>query len=208
MVCFELSFGVLCGGAIAFAGQTFRLLRKSFERVFELPRDLAHTFGDCGLRKQLGACVFDLRFGRRRACEFLCVRLFGCAQLGGATIRFLTQPRIFRFVPPGTQAYVANTRLTRDAKSFQPGAPEGTVAQADTSQMGTIGPDGTVVVPLTVKGGPQPADASPRPASPSRSPCTMCSSPPQRSPAPWLHSMTCYWSACSFPRLRAPMLWR
>ena len=78
-----------------------------------------------------------------------------------ARLTQLAQPRIFRFVPQGTQAYVPGSRLTRDAKTFQPGAPEGSVAQADTSQMGTIGPDGTVVVPLTVKGGPQPADASP-----------------------------------------------
>jgi hypothetical protein len=78
-----------------------------------------------------------------------------------ARLTQLAQPRIYKFVPGGSQAYVANTRLTRDAKSFQSGPPEGTVAQADTSQMGTIGPDGTVVVPLTVKGGPQPADGSP-----------------------------------------------
>ena len=60
---------------------------------------------------------------------------------------------------PGVRARIR--RLTRDAKDFQPGAPEGSVAQADISETGTIGPDGSVVVPFTVKGGPQPADGSP-----------------------------------------------
>ena len=73
----------------------------------------------------------------------------------------LAAPKIYRFVPGGTQAYVPDLRLTRDAKDFQPGAPEGSVAQSDVSQAGTIGPDGNVVVPFTVKSGPQPADGSP-----------------------------------------------
>jgi hypothetical protein len=73
----------------------------------------------------------------------------------------LAQPSIYRFVPAGTQAYVPGVRLKRDAKDFQAGAPEGSVAQADVSDTGTLGPDGTVVVPFTVKRGPQPADGSP-----------------------------------------------
>jgi hypothetical protein len=73
----------------------------------------------------------------------------------------LAQPRIYRFIPQGTQAYVPDLRLTRDAKDFQPGAPEGSVAQADTTQNGTVGTDGNVTVPFTVKSGPQPADGSP-----------------------------------------------
>jgi hypothetical protein len=73
----------------------------------------------------------------------------------------LVSPRIYRFVPGGTQAYVPDLRLTRDAKDFQPGAPEGSVAQADTTQNGAVGTDGNVTVPFTVKGGPQPADGSP-----------------------------------------------
>ncbi len=78
-----------------------------------------------------------------------------------ARLAELAKPRIYRFVPAGSQAYVPNTRLTRDAKSFQEGAPAGSVAQTDLSDTGTIGPDGTVVVPFAVKGGPQPADGSP-----------------------------------------------
>src|SRR5262249_47971960 len=50
----------------------------------------------------------------------------------------LAQPRIYRYVPAGTQAYVPDLRLTRDAKDFQAGAPEGSVAQADLSDTGVV----------------------------------------------------------------------
>lgn len=73
----------------------------------------------------------------------------------------LAQPQIYRFVPAGTNAYVPDLRLTRDAKDYQTGPPDGSVAQANIDADGFYGPDGNVTVPFTVKGGPQPADGSP-----------------------------------------------
>src|SRR5215204_1389440 len=52
---FELSFGVLARGAIAFAREALGLLRQAFERRFKLAGNLANSLGDGRLRKQIGA---------------------------------------------------------------------------------------------------------------------------------------------------------
>jgi hypothetical protein len=52
---FELSFGVLARGAIAFAREALGLLRQAFERRFKLPGNLANSLSDGRLREQIGA---------------------------------------------------------------------------------------------------------------------------------------------------------
>ena len=74
----------------------------------------------------------------------------------------LAQPRIYRFVPGGTQAYVAErSPHARGQELPARRAARARSPRPTSAQTGTIGPDGTVVVPFTVKGGPQPADGSP-----------------------------------------------
>jgi hypothetical protein len=66
-----------------------------------------------------------------------------------------------RFSPPGPVAYVANKRLSREEKSFQPAPPPGTVAQTPTD--GTAVPDtnGQAAFGFDVKRGPQPPGGTP-----------------------------------------------
>ncbi len=78
-----------------------------------------------------------------------------------ARLAQLSQPRIYRFVPAAARPTSPISASRARRRTSRPGAPEGSVAQTDLSETGTIGGDGTVVVPFTVKGGPQPADGSP-----------------------------------------------
>ncbi len=93
--CFQLSLGVLARGAIAFTRQAIRLLRQAFERGFELPRDLAHSFRDGRLREQFRASAFDLNLGSIRFRELFGVRIFSRAQQQRALVCFLAQLRVF-----------------------------------------------------------------------------------------------------------------
>ena len=71
---------MLAGSAFAFARQTFSLLRQTLQRAFELSRNLAHSFGDGGLREQISARAFNFNFSSVGAGKFPGVRLFSSPQ--------------------------------------------------------------------------------------------------------------------------------
>src|SRR5262249_29648379 len=73
---FESLFSVLTGGTIALAREAFGLLEETLERGFELARDLAQTFGDCGLRQYSARSRLDLAFRGAASGKPFSVRFF------------------------------------------------------------------------------------------------------------------------------------